>query len=126
MPFLGLGVIGLFLFALWIYCIFNVVTTDESDCRNLPKLFWLVIVIILPTIGSIVWLIAGRPLSSGVRHNGALQPSPYPEYERPGRHIAADPESDEEFLRRCRERAEEQRQAYRRKQQGDGPADAAS
>lgn len=37
-------------------------------------------------------------------------PAPgYPEYDRPGRFAVADPENDEAFLRRCRERAEEQR-----------------
>ena len=33
----------------------------------------------------------------------------YPEYDRPGRAMGATPESDDEFLKRVRERAEEQR-----------------
>jgi hypothetical protein len=52
---------------LWIYCIFDVVTTDEGLCRNLPKMVWLLIVIFIPDIGSIVWLVAGRPEASSFR-----------------------------------------------------------
>lgn len=45
-----------------------------------------------------------------------MHPS-FPEYDRPGRARATNPEDDEAFLRGLRERAEEQRQAYRDKQQ---------
>ncbi len=61
------GIFGLLLLGLWIYCIFDVVTTDESLIRNLPKMAWLVIVVILPDIGSIIWLIAGRPHGVSLR-----------------------------------------------------------
>ena len=37
----------------------------------------------------------------------------YPEYDRPGRAAATEAESDEEFLRKVRERAEEQRRIHR-------------
>src|SRR5438477_11465010 len=53
------GVVALVLLGLWIYCIFDVVTTDESFCRNLPKMVWLFIVFFVPDIGSIIWLVAG-------------------------------------------------------------------
>ena len=55
------GVVPLVLLGLWIYCIFDVVTTDESLCRNLPKMVWLFIVFFVPDVGSIIWLVAGRP-----------------------------------------------------------------
>ena len=65
-----LGGIGLFGFAamlLWIYCIFDVIASDESLIRNLPKTMWLLIVIFVPTIGSIAWLGLGRPMFAGWR-----------------------------------------------------------
>jgi hypothetical protein len=34
-----------------------------SGIRNLPKTLWIVIVLVLPDVGSIAWLIAGRPQS---------------------------------------------------------------
>lgn len=110
----GAGAIGLVLFALWLFCVIDVITTDESDCKHIPKMLWLVIVLLVPTIGSIVWLVLGRE-RSGFRsaRQEITSSGRFPEYERPGRHIAARPDDDEEFLRRCRERAEEQRRAAR-------------
>jgi hypothetical protein len=105
------GVVGLVLLGFWVFCIVDVVTTPEGECRNLPKLAWLLIVVLLPQIGSLVWLIAGRP-----RAGESPRELPYkgnagrfPEYERPGRHVAVNPEDDEAFLRGLRERAEQQR-----------------
>jgi hypothetical protein len=62
---LGGGVFALAALALWIYCVIDVITTDEATMRNLPKGLWLIIVIFLPTVGSIAWLIAGRPQGKG-------------------------------------------------------------
>jgi len=41
----------------------------------------------------------------------------FPGYDRPGRAAAVDSAADEEFLRRCRERAEEQRRRAREQAQ---------
>ncbi|MGH2787055.1 MAG: PLD nuclease N-terminal domain-containing protein [Actinomycetota bacterium] len=57
----GGGLLGLVVLALWVYCIVDVVSTDDSLVRNLPKLVWLLLVIFVPTIGSITWLLLGRP-----------------------------------------------------------------
>jgi hypothetical protein len=96
---------GLVTLVLWLYCLFDVITTPDPLCRNLPKLGWLVIVLLFPLVGSIVWLVAGRP----ERAQAPARPGAFPEYDRPGRFAATNPDDDEEFLRRCRERAEEQR-----------------
>ncbi len=61
----GGGLFAFALLALWIYCIVDVIATDEGVIRNLPKLVWLLIVIFVPTIGSIVWLLLGRPERAG-------------------------------------------------------------
>ncbi|MBO3748165.1 PLDc_N domain-containing protein [Streptosporangiaceae bacterium NEAU-GS5] len=112
------GLFGLVLVVLWVFCIFDVITTDESLCRNLPKLLWLMIVILIPDIGSLLWLIAGRP--QGAARPGGLpykgNTGRYPEYDRPGRFVAANPDDDEAFLRQVRERAEQQRRAAREQQ----------
>lgn len=57
----GGGVFALAAIALWIFCIIDVITTEEGEMRNLPKMVWLLIVIFLGSIGGIAWLIAGRP-----------------------------------------------------------------
>jgi hypothetical protein len=103
--------------ALWIFCLVDVITSNEFEVRNLPKMGWLFVVVFVPLIGSIVWLVAGRPQTAGRPVPRRESPSRFPEYERPGRHVAARPEDDEEFLRRCRERAEEQRRSAKEKPQ---------
>jgi Phospholipase_D-nuclease N-terminal len=99
------GFVGLALLGLWLFCLLDVITSDESECRNLPKFGWLVLVLILPDVGSIIWLIAGRPL----RPAGGLP-------DAPGRSSVPNPDDDEEFLRKVRERAEQQRRKAREQQ----------
>ncbi|HSS67895.1 MAG TPA: PLD nuclease N-terminal domain-containing protein [Nocardioidaceae bacterium] len=107
------GALGLLLVGLWIFCIIDVITTDEVVMRNLPKPMWLLIVIFLFDLGAILWLIAGRPWQQTAgRPAGAGGSSAFPEYDRPGRFAATNPDDDEDFLRQVRERAEEQRRRY--------------
>ena len=54
-------IIGLALLALWLYCLFDVITTPEEDVRNLPKFMWVFIVILLADVGALTWLLVGRP-----------------------------------------------------------------
>lgn len=102
---------GLLTTALWIFCLVDVITREESQCQHLPKVGWLLVVLLIPTVGSLVYLACGRVPAPAVprTHSG------YAEYERPGRHIAQSPDDDAEFLRKCRERAEQQREIARRR-----------
>jgi hypothetical protein len=114
------GGLGLILLALWIFCIVDVLTTDASRCRNLPKGVWVILVLILPDIGSIAWLVAGHPWqgsdSRSMAHKGNRGAGDrFPEYDRPGRHIPANPDDDEAFLAEVRQRADQQREDYQRK-----------
>ncbi|TCO48991.1 PLD nuclease N-terminal domain-containing protein [Actinocrispum wychmicini] len=106
MPLFGAGAFSLIVLALWIFCLVDVFTSVEGTTRNLPKIGWIFVVLFLPLVGSILWLVAGRP-DSGYREPPSR--SRYPEYDRPGRFAATNPDDDEDFLRQCRERAEEQR-----------------
>ena len=104
--------LGLVTLVVTVYSLIDIITTDEAGCRNLPKLFWLLLVLFFNLLGSIAWLVAGRPQRGHtVRRSGPYERSQpqFPEYDRPGRFAASDPQADEAFLRQCRERAEEQR-----------------
>jgi hypothetical protein len=111
MPLLvGDGLLAVALIVLWVFCIVDVIRSPELAVRHLPKLVWLVVVLVLPDVGSIVWLVLGRPQGAGTRReprHGHMDA--FPEYDRPGRFRAANPEDDAEFLLRLRERAEDQR-----------------
>jgi hypothetical protein len=67
MPLFAPEGFGLILLALWIYAVFDCIATDESLVRNLPKGAWVMIVLFLPDIGSMAWLIMGRPMYAGWR-----------------------------------------------------------
>ena len=121
------GALGLLLFGLWIFCIIDVITTPDGAVRNLPKLLWLVIVVLLPEVGSIAWLVAGRPWGpsadlqyKGNRGVGSRGAPGVPSRSRGGLPAAA-PGAAQEFLAGLRARAEEQRRRAR-EQQGEQPS----
>ena len=104
-----------------VYCVIDAIQSKDQDVRNLPKIGWLVLILLFPLVGSIAWLVAGRPQRPRSR-SACERPMPqFPEYDRPGRAAGPTPESDEEFLRRIRERAEEQRLNAKRNQPGQEP-----
>jgi hypothetical protein len=55
------GVVFLIFLAFWIWALLDVVTTDSEQCRNLPKLAWLIVVFLLADIGALAWVLLGRP-----------------------------------------------------------------
>ena len=118
----GGGVLVLVEIALLVYCVLNVITTPDDQVRNLPKLLWLLLVVVVPLVGGIAWLVAGRPQgpSRSLPPKGQGRPSAP---GRPARPAASAPDDDEDFLRGLRERAEQQRRraAEQRRQQGDDP-----
>jgi hypothetical protein len=68
-------IVPLLIFGFLLYCILDVALTSEERIRNLPKLVWLLLVVLVPIVGGIVWLVAGRPPSSG-RAPGGDGPAP--------------------------------------------------
>lgn len=85
---------------LFVFALVDCLQTDESQVRNLPKVGWILLIVLVPLVGSIAWLAAGRP--SGQRRGRqvpwpATATSGFPEYERPRRQVA--PDDDPEFLR---------------------------
>jgi len=106
---------------LWIYCVVEVILTREEDARHLGKTVWLLLVLFFPLVGSIAWLAVGRPAKTAVPRSPYERQAPaFPEYDRPGRAAATSAEVDEEFLRKVRERAEEQRRRERERRRQAG------
>lgn len=46
---------------LTIYTLVECIQTPEDEVRNLPKLIWLILILVGWIVGPIAWLIAGRP-----------------------------------------------------------------
>jgi hypothetical protein len=112
----GLGV-GIIAFGLWVFCLLDVIMTEEHRVRNLSKAVWVAVVLVTFEVGAVAWLVAGRPRSGSrdlrYKGNAGRAARQYPEYDRPGRFAATNPDDDEAFLRQVRERAEQQTRAAR-------------
>ena len=75
-------------FGLLVYCLVDVAQADEARVRALPKAVWIVLIIVFPILGSIAWLIAGRPVavagrgrpSSRGRRGGPTAPDDDPDF----------------------------------------------
>lgn len=100
-----------------VFCLIDSVQADERRIRNLPKWAWVALIILLPVMGAIFWLIAGRPLrnSAGPElpapSNRAAGPSAY---ERPR---PKGPDDDPEFLRSLKRRNTEHEDLLRKWQE---------
>ena len=108
----GGGVFGLVLLAFWLWAIFDVISTDESTVRNLPKVVWLLLVIFLSTVGAVAWLLLGRPERAGFRPGDtsprsrprSLGPEDEPSWVAEDARRARYAELDEELDRRLEEK----------------------
>ena len=81
--------------ALLVFCLIDCIQTDVP--RNLSKTTWVFVIILLPVVGGIAWLVAGRPEHRPRRNVPwpTTQTAGFPEYERPRR---SSPDDDPEFL----------------------------
>ena len=81
--------------ALLVYCLIDCIQTDVP--RNLSKTTWVFVIILLPVVGGIAWLVAGRPERRPARNVPwpSTHTAGFPEYERPRRSA---PDDDPEFL----------------------------
>ena len=107
---------------LLVYCVLNVLTTPAGEVRALPKLVWVVLIVLLPLVGGIAWLLVGRPARaphSAPSAGGAGSAPAGP----PRRATVASPDDDEAFLQSLRSRADAQRrEAERQRQQAERAA----
>jgi len=84
--------------ALLVYCLIDCIQSDEGSVRNLPKTLWVLLIIFLPIVGSVAWLVVGRPLGAPTRSVPwpSTRTAGFPEHERPRTAMA--PDDDPEFL----------------------------
>lgn len=82
-----------------VFCLIDAILADDSRVRNLPKWGWILLIIVIPLVGGIAWLVAGRPVNAPPRQvpwpSGTAG---YPETERPAHLRPKAPDDDPEFL----------------------------
>ena len=77
--------------ALLVFCLVDCIHTDSWRVRNLGKGTWVVLIVILPLVGGIAWLVAGRPERHQQREGGRYSHrTGFPEDERPRRTSTTD------------------------------------
>lgn len=76
-------VISLLVVALMVFALVDIIRIDDSQARFLPKIVWLLLVVMLPFIGAMLWFGIGREYPEG----GIRLERP----ERPARHRRSRP-----------------------------------
>jgi hypothetical protein len=94
--------------ALYIWFVVDVVRTPSGSTRTLPKWVWLLVVVVLPLLGGVLWFIVGRPRRERPRFGG-------------GRRQPMAPDDDPNFLKDLDQQAWQERMR-RRRNGGTDPA----
>jgi len=84
--------------ALTVYCVIDAFQTDEAQMRNLPKVAWVLLVLLLPVLGPVGWLLLGRPTRRSVRSRG-VGPSATDQRREQDRRRPRGPDDDPDFLK---------------------------
>ena len=94
-----LGAIAVFAFQL--YCLLDAITAEPMTIRNLPKMVWVLLVLLFPLLGGLAWMLAGRPKDATLRPGGrrsAQRRRPSTGNRLPS--APRGPDDDPDFLRR--------------------------
>lgn len=81
--------------AVWLYCLFEVMATDEAEVRSLTKRGWFLIVLLGFQVGALLWTMLGRPRPAERAATGGAPPLP----PRPPAEAPKGPDDDPDFLR---------------------------
>ncbi|WP_149204634.1 PLDc N-terminal domain-containing protein [Actinotalea subterranea] len=85
--------------ALLVFALIDCIQTDSILVRNLPKTMWVFLIILVPVVGPVAWLVAGRPERGATAPRvpwPSTQTAGFPEYERP--RAPKGPDDDPDFL----------------------------
>jgi hypothetical protein len=74
--------------AITIYAVIDAIQTEQTRVRHLPKLIWIVLILLFTPIGGIAWLVAGRQRGPSSGRRGPNYPA-----------APRGPDDDPDFLR---------------------------
>lgn len=100
-------VLAVAVLVIFVYGLVDVIRTDGRLTRGISKPAWIVVMIVLPVLGAILWLLIGRPRDSAPVRRAQSHP------------IA--PDDDPDFLRNLERRRRNQTEAARLKKLKDEP-----
>jgi hypothetical protein len=81
-----------------VLALISCISAEEGELRALPKIVWVILILLFPLVGSIVYFVAGRPVQTAPKAGNWRTGHGFPEATKPPRQIA--PDDDPEFLRK--------------------------
>ena len=97
---------------LTLYTLLDAVRTPAHEARTLPKWLWVLVTLLFPVVGPLMWLILGRPKAQPAAQPAAGAPRPSFGQRRstPAPSVSS-PDDDEEYLRWLKAKAERERRS---------------
>ncbi|WP_433795851.1 PLD nuclease N-terminal domain-containing protein [Actinoplanes sp. CA-252034] len=101
-----------------ITALISCLSAEELEIRALPRVVWVILILLFSPIGPIAWFVAGRPARPIQLSNGTVwKPGGgFPEHQRP-RPVA--PDDDPQFLKGVAERTRKDDEDLMRKWEAD-------
>ncbi|WIB60874.1 PLDc N-terminal domain-containing protein [Curtobacterium sp. MCLR17_007] len=61
---------------LTVFALIDILTKTDDQIRGLPKIAWVILVVLVPVVGGIVWFVVGHDWAPGERNHGRyLEPN---------------------------------------------------
>ncbi len=70
-------VIALLILALVVASLVDIITRPDDSIQHLPKVVWVLLVILLPLVGGILWFAVGRTYGSAGGNGGGRYAEPF-------------------------------------------------
>ncbi|WP_329279869.1 PLD nuclease N-terminal domain-containing protein [Streptomyces sp. NBC_00691] len=107
--------------ALLIYAFIDCLNTPEDEVRHLPKVIWVIVILLFPIVGSVGWIFAGKERHRTVRggSGGWIAPDDNPDFLKSLREEKSGPKDEEAALEE-READLRRREDELRKREQDG------
>lgn len=83
---------------LLVVCLIDAAQTPAPTVRNLPKWLWVFLIVVVPIVGPVAWLLAGRPSRRSQTNAGQFQQSSDVGTGSSRRRAPRAPDDDPEFL----------------------------
>lgn len=103
---------GALVVGLTIYALLDAVRTPAREERTLPKWLWVLVTLLFPVVGPLMWLILGRPKAQPAAQPAAGAPRPgFGQRRSTPAPSVSSPDDDEEYLRWLKAKAERERRS---------------
>jgi hypothetical protein len=83
----------------WLWAIFDAITTDTRQVRTLPKILWIIVILVFFELGALAWFLLGRPRGGTATRGGPNGPRRNSFNRPPPKAGPVGPDDDPEFLR---------------------------